>query len=217
VVRQVVVFTGGPRPSRSAAALVPSGALVVGVDRGAEHAFALGIQLDIVIGDLDSISESALASVEKSGARVERHPKDKDKTDLELALDLVLTFQPRRALVVGATGGRLDHSFGELLLLGSERYRAVEIDALLGKSSVHVVRSERSLVGNPGELISLLAPHGPAMGVVSHGLVYQLRGETLESGSTRGVSNVFAAREARVSVRNGVVMAVRPGLRASVV
>jgi hypothetical protein len=37
-----------------------------------------------------------------------------------------------------------------------------------------------------------------------------LRGETLEPGSTRGVSNVFAEREATVVLAKGVLLAVRP-------
>ena len=64
-----------------------------------------------------------------------------------------------------------------------------------------MIRGERTLVGEPGELISLFAVHGPASGVVTEGLVYPLRGETLEPGSSRGVSNVFAAREARIARR----------------
>src|SRR5205085_7699249 len=71
------------------------------------------------------------------------------------------------------------------LLLAAEGYAAVRVDAQFGAAAVHVVRGERTLHGVPGELISLFAVHGPASGVVSDGLVYPLRGETLEPGSTR--------------------------------
>jgi thiamine pyrophosphokinase len=47
--------------------------------------------------------------------------------------------------------------------------------------------------------------------VVTDGLVYPLHGETLAPGSTRGVSNVFAATEARVALTSGVLLVVRPG------
>jgi thiamine pyrophosphokinase len=114
-------------------------------------------------------------------------------------------------LLVGAAGGRLDHLLGELLLLGAEDYADVEIDAQLGAAMVHVVRGERSLVGTPGELVSLHALHGPAVGVVTEGLLYPLRGETLAAGSSRGISNVFVAEEARISLERGVLLAVRPG------
>jgi thiamine pyrophosphokinase len=101
--------------------------------------------------------------------------------------------------------------WASLLLLGAEAYAGVEVDALLGAAAIHVVRGERLLVGTPGELVSLLALHGPAVGVVTEGLVYPLRGETLAAGSSRGVSNVFAAEEARISLERGVLLALRPG------
>ena len=184
---------------------------MVAADGGAELALALGVAVDVVVGDFDSISSESLVMLERSGARVERHPGEKDATDLALALDAALAFGPRRVLLVGGVGGRLDHLLGELLLLGAEAYAGVEVDALLGSAAVHVVRGERSLVGTPGELVSLFALHGPAVGVVTEGLVYPLRGETLSAGSSRGVSNVFAAEEARISLERGVLLVVRPG------
>jgi thiamine pyrophosphokinase len=63
----------------------------------------------------------------------------------------------------------------------------------------------------PGELVTLLALHGPAEGVTTTGLTYPLRGETLAAGSSRGVSNVFATGTARVSVERGVLLAIVPG------
>jgi thiamine pyrophosphokinase len=62
-----------------------------------------------------------------------------------------------------------------------------------------------------GELVTLLAVNGAAEGVTTAGLVYPLRGETIEPGSTRGVSNAFAAPHARVEVARGVLLAIRPG------
>ena len=97
------------------------------------------------------------------------------------------------------------------MLLGQARYAAVEIDALLGCARAHIVRTARRLEGEPGELVSLLPLHGPAEGIVTEGLAYPLHGETLEPGSTRGVSNVFADREARIAVTRGVLAVLRPG------
>jgi thiamine pyrophosphokinase len=204
----VVVFAAGVGPAPSV--VIPAGAVVIAADGGAELALTQGVPVDVVVGDLDSISAESLDLLERSGSRIERHPAEKDATDLALALDAALTFEPRRVLVVGAAGGRLDHLLGELLLLGAEDYAAVEVDASLGAAEIHVVRRERSLVGTPGEVVSLHALHGPAVGVTTEGLVYPLNGETLSPGSSRGLSNVFAAMEARISVEQGVVLAVRP-------
>jgi thiamine pyrophosphokinase len=207
-VETVVVLAGGP--GLRVPVSLPSGAAVIAADSGAEYALELGLRVDLALGDFDSVSEATLGALEGAGARVERYPTAKDVTDLELALDAALAFGPERILVLGSGAGRLDHLLGQLLLLAADAYAAVQVDAQLGAAAVHVVRRERVLAGEPGELISLLAAHGPARGVVTDGLVYPLRGETLEAGSSRGLSNVFAASEARLSIERGSLLAVRP-------
>lgn len=197
------MIAGGPDVP---AVAVPTGSIVIAADAGAE----LGLPVDLAVGDFDSVSEESFAGL----AEVERHPEDKDATDLELALRAALRFEPDRVLVVGSAGGRLDHLLGSLLLLADEAWAGVQVDAQLGDAAVHVVRGERELHGEVGELVSLFALQGPARDVVTEGLAYPLRGETLEPGTSRGVSNAFAAPQARISVGAGVLLAVRPGLEA---
>ena len=207
----VVVFAGGAPPGSRALAAVPPGATIVGADRGAEHALDCGLHVDAAVGDFDSISPAALEALAHAGVRIVRHPVAKDATDLELALDEAMALAPRRILLVGGVAGRFDHLLGELSLLASDAYAAVELDAVLGDAVIDVVRRERTLVDDIGALISLLPLHGPAVEVTTSGLAYPLNGETLTPGSSRGSSNVFAEREARVSVERGVLLAVRPG------
>lgn len=206
----IAVFAGGSGPRADCVAWIPAGAFVVAADSGADHALALGLAVDVAIGDFDSISPAALELLEQAGTRVERHPTAKDATDLELALETAVALRPRRIVVVGGADGRLDHLLGELLLLGSDPYADIELDALLGPATIHVVRHERLLEGAKDELISLFALHGPAVGVVTEGLAYPLRGETLAAGSTRGVSNLFGGTSARITLERGVLLAVRP-------
>jgi thiamine pyrophosphokinase len=196
----VVVLAGGPGPRLPVA--LPAAAIVIAADSGAER----DLPVDLAVGDFDSISAETLARM----VRVERHPVAKDASDLELALAAALRLEPKRIFVLGSAGGRLDHLLGGLLLLGADAYAGVQVDAQLGAAAVHVVRGERLLTGEPGELISLFAVHGAAEGVVTEGLVYPLDGETLQAGSTRGLSNAFVGREARVVLERGVLLAVRP-------
>ena len=202
----VVVVASGPGPAVG----VPAGATVVAADGGLDRAFALGLGVDVVVGDLDSASAAAVEAGEAAGARGVRHPVAKDATDLELALDEAVALGARRVLVIASAGGRLDHLAASLLLLGAERYAALELDALVGDAVVHVVRGERTLSGHVGELLTLLALGGPAEGVTTVGLEYPLDGEPLAPGSTRGVSNVFVETEIRVSATDGVLLAIRP-------
>ena len=204
---EIVVVAAGPGP----AVALPDVGTVVAADGGADRAAALGLVVDVVIGDLDSISPERLAALEERGARVIQHEAAKDATDLELALDHALELGVRRVLVVASAEGRLDHLFASLVLLASERYAPLELDALVGTAHVHVVRGSRRLAGAKGELLSLFALGGPARDIVTLGLAFPLHGETLHPGSSRGVSNVFTGREAAVAVGGGVLLAIRPG------
>src|SRR5579859_5466672 len=103
VMTTVVVLSGGP--DRPAVDTVPPGATVIAADGGAEVARHLGLEVDLVVGDLDSISAATLAGI----AQVERHAAEKDATDLELALTAALRLEPERILVLAGAGGRLDH------------------------------------------------------------------------------------------------------------
>ena len=211
----VVVVTGGAEPPHmKTMASVPTGTLVVAADSGLERAREWGLDVTLAVGDFDSASPETVSAAEASGTRIERHPAEKDATDLELALDAALELDPKQILVLAVVGDRLDHLLSTFLLLAAPRYAGAELDADIGHAHVHVIRGVRTLSGQPGELLSLLALHGRADGVRTEGLAYQLDGETLESGSTRGVSNVFVAESARISVEHGVLVAVRPGVES---
>ena len=207
----VIVVAGGGSPPSTVE--LPDGAPVIAADEGVDRALALGLAVDVAVGDFDSVSGEGLAAAEAAGARVERHPEAKDATDLELALEAALTLAPRRILVLGGDGGRLDHLVAALLGLTSEHLAGVEVDAHLGAAAVHVVRGERVLAGEEGETVSLLAAGGPAEGVTTEGLRFPLADETLGPGSSRGVSNAFAEPHARISVRKGTLLVIRPEAR----
>jgi thiamine pyrophosphokinase len=184
---------------------------VIAADSGLHHATALGHHIDLAIGDFDSVDPDALAAAEHRGTAVERHPEAKDHTDLELALDRAVALGAERIIVVGGHGGRLDHFLANLLVLASPRYIDLAIEAHIGPATVHNVRGRVELKGRPDEVVTLLPIHGPAHGVTTEGLRYPLRDETLDAGSTRGVSNVFVDGRATVSVESGLLITIQPG------
>jgi thiamine pyrophosphokinase len=73
-----------------------------------------------------------------------------------------------------------------------------------------VIRDRFKLRGRPGDLCSLLAIGGPALGVTTDGLRYPLHGEELLPGSTRGISNVFAEAVATVALEQGSLLTIQP-------
>jgi thiamine pyrophosphokinase len=208
--RHVVVFAGGDPVSRAVRAELPDDATVVAADSGLHHAQDLGVPVDIVVGDLDSVDEARLAAEVARGAEVERHPPDKDFTDLELALHVARRLEADRVLVVGGAGGRLDHFLANALVLASDDFAAMEISALIGEARVTVVRRRATLRGEPSSLLTLLPVGGRARGVRTKALRYPLVGEDLMPASTRGVSNEFLEPVAIVELDAGVLLAVQP-------
>lgn len=211
--RTVIVVTGGDLPTPDVARRLPADAdRVIAADSGLLSARMLGLEVDLVVGDMDSVDRAFLAAAEQAGAEVQRHPTAKDATDLALALDAAAQDGPADVVVVGGHGGRLDHFLANALLLAAEPYRELRIEAHMGPATLTVVRDEAHLAGEVGELVSLLPAHGAAHGVRTSGLLWELDGAELAPGTTHGVSNEFRQPNARVSIERGVLLAVQPGV-----
>lgn len=209
--RCVVAVAGGDPVPPHVAARLPADAFVIAADSGLGVATALGVDVDLVVGDLDSVDLTALERARAAGVEVREFPADKDRTDLALALDAGVEAGADRIVVVGGHGGRLDHLLANALLLASPEYAGVDVVAHMGEATIHVVRHGTTLAGSPGELVTLLPVHGPAHGVTTEGLLYPLDDEPLTAGSSRGVSNELAVQEATVRVRDGVLLVIQPG------
>ena len=208
----VVVVAGGDAVPERALEGIPTDALVIAADSGVDYALALGLVVAVAIGDFDSVTAKGLDAVEAGGAEIIRYPADKDATDLELALDEALARGAATVVVIGGHGGRLDHLLANASLLAAPQYADVAISARWGPADVVIVRAGTTVLSAPvGSIVSLLPVHGSAIGVRTSGLRYPLDGEDLPLGTSRGVSNVFDAPTARVSVETGTVLAVLPG------
>ncbi len=233
----VVLVLGG---DEAVAPMAPTaeelvGAVVVAADSGLHTALALGLRVDHLVGDLDSVDPERAAAAEAAGTVVHRHPADKDATDSELAVALVAELalgpvpdgepippispiEPIPLLVLGGGGGRLDHLLADLLLLASPHLAGFEVTARIGTTTVSVVRPGRArrLAGRAGEQVSLLPVHGPAGGVDTTGLRWPLVAADLVTGTTRAVSNELLADGATVAVEAGVLVVVQPGTTSNV-
>lgn len=207
---QAIIFIGGtPRSGISLPARHDS--LVIAADSGLAHAIALGLAVDIVVGDLDSVDPAHLETARAYGATIEEHPTDKDATDFELALATARSQGVTSVVVVGGTDGRFDHAIANVLVLAAPQYADLRVIAHLGEATLTVIHDQGELTGEPGETITLLPVGGPAHGVTTSGLHWPLHDETLAPGSARGVSNTFIGGHAQVTVGIGTLLAIQPG------
>jgi len=203
----VLIFAGGDHLRPDLAQELPVPDLVVAADSGYEAAIALGYRVDVVVGDMDSITTSPLPD----HVIVDRHPTDKDQTDLDLALELAIREDPGRIVIVGGTGGRHDHELATAGLICSSRWEEVdEIDWISSRSRSHVVRKRRMVQGDVGARVTLLPVGGGVEGITTRGLQWDLSDAHLLPGSTRGVSNVMRAPVADISTSAGCLLVIFP-------
>lgn len=103
--------------------LLKSEGIVIGVDRGALFALEEGIEVEVALGDFDSISEHEKSIINHEVTEVIEYPSEKDDTDTEIALLYVLNhYKDSNVYIYNWYGGRIDHLYSILLLVHQERF-----------------------------------------------------------------------------------------------
>jgi thiamine pyrophosphokinase len=174
------------------------------------HAMALGLTPDLVLGDFDSAGPAALAELAARGIPVHKVPTEKDETDTELAILEAIRRGATAITLVGMTGGRIDHTLTNLLLLpgipGNVEVRIIDASAV-----IRLIRpgEQLSLPAEENAYLSLLPLSPEVRGIVAEGVQWPLDGETLRWGQSRGVSNRITAPEAFLTVREGYLLVIQ--------
>jgi thiamine pyrophosphokinase len=185
-----------------------AGWTIVAADGGAAHLARLGLRPHVVIGDLDSAPPGA----RRRGAPVVlRHPRAKDETDLELAFDLLRTRCPRlrKVLVLGAIGGRLDHTLTNLALAARMARSGARVTLVGPGLRIRPVTRSLTIRRSPGLDVVSLVPLTPTVrGISTRGLLYPLRRGTLRADRGRGVSNRLVRRVAHIRIESGVLLVI---------
>ena len=188
--------------------LISSQDFLMAVDGGLYHILRMGLKPDLLIGDLDSVDQADVNVVEQSGVRVSKFPPEKDQTDFELALDEAVRLGPKHIFIHAAVGGRMDQTLTNLFLAGAERYASLDLVLIHGSESYCFIRKERTIPGQPGDMISLLPWEGIAEGVTTQNLRYPLQRETLYPDRSRGISNEMTTAEAVITLKTGRLLCI---------
>lgn len=216
---RAVVFVNGQVTDYTAmASWLMAGDRLIAADGGALHCLAIGRTPDVVVGDLDSIPPAVLAALEADGVTIERYPVAKDQTDLELAIDRALADGADEVLILGALGGRLDHTIANLMILAQKRWQAT-IRLAEGSEIAQILHGGEVLeINGPiGSTVSAIPMSARVDGLTYTGLEYPLNDATLELGSTRGVSNTVVNAPATLTLAAGILLVIHDNLRQSTI
>lgn len=176
--RPVTLVGGGPVLAEDLAWSISRAPCIAAADGGAETLVAAGYVPEAVIGDLDSLSDAALAKLPKE---IVHYVDDQDSTDFEKCLSRITA---PFIIGLGFLGGRLDHTMAALSTLARDRVRCI----LLGSSDVvFAAPALLRLNLSPGTRVSLF-PMGP-VGGRSQGLRWPIDGMRFDPGGRIGTSN----------------------------
>jgi thiamine pyrophosphokinase len=189
-------------------ALIRAADLLIAADGGALPLLRLDRLPRLVIGDLDSLDSASQATLLERGVELRRFPREKDETDLELALAHAAASGATTIDILGALGGRWDHTLANVALLALTELRGRRVRLLDARQELFLVHDSAALEGQAGDTVSLLPLTPTARGVTTHGLLYPLQDATLHYERARGISNVLLEPPGRVSLRDGLLLVV---------
>lgn len=202
---RIIIFANGELPNPDKArALIQFDDLIICADGGTRHALALGIEPQVLIGDMDSLP--ANFKISDFDGEVILFPKDKNETDLELAINHALTLKPDEMIIVAALGGRIDQTLANITLLS--HYQNFNIKLSDGVEEIFLCKDQVEVRGRSGDIISLIPWQGNVEGVRTENLKWKLNNETLYFDKTRGISNEMISEVASISITKGLLLIV---------
>ena len=182
---------------------------ILACDGGLRHCDAAGIVPDYIVGDLDSVSEELLDKYQN--VPVLRFFAEKDQTDLELAIAHACDIGAESIVVFGGLGGRVDHQLANMHVLAQAVERGVEAEIWdwSRDTRIKLIKNHCRLHKTNGTLVTLIPLTTTVDGIVTEGLKYPLKNESLIVGFARGVSNQIIDEMALVSLKSGLLLVIQ--------
>ena len=173
---------------------------LVAADGGADRALALGRRPDLVIGDLDSLSDRLRADL---GPERLHHIETQDNTDFDKAIAVI---HAPFILAVGFSGARLDHTLAAMNTLTRNPERRVIVDT--GHDLCVLLPPSLDMPITEGSRVSLF-PMAP-VGCTSEGLTWSIDGLPFAPTGKIGTSNMASAGRLRLTADAPAMLLLLP-------
>lgn len=186
--------------------------VLMAADRGLDFFRKNGITPDIADGDFDSLSVEGKKYLESlRNTEIIRLQPEKDDTDTQSTLNLAIAKGSENILILGATGGRIDHLIGNLGLLTLGRLKGVSVTIADAQNYICLVESGTILSKTEqfGKYVSFFSAGEAVEGLTLKGFKYPLNNfclTTADSGLT--VSNEISDDTALITYDKGSLMMV---------
>ncbi|MFD2655275.1 thiamine diphosphokinase [Gracilibacillus thailandensis] len=182
----------------------------IGADLGASYLLRKQLPIDIAIGDFDSLDKEEKLVIKKQANSFREFPPEKNETDLELAVEAALSYQPASIFLFGVTAGRLDHELANIQLLYRLLEKNVTAKIIDHKNILSIYKPGHYCVqANSSELISFIPLTPTVEGLTLDGFYYPLDNYTVTWGSTRCISNQLIKEQGTFFFNDGILIMIK--------
>lgn len=183
---------------------------IIGVDKGAQYLYNIGIIPDLLIGDFDSSNKQCLEYYESKNIKIIKYSSDKDMTDTELAINHSINNNENNITIVGGFGNRIDHTLANILIL--EKYIKDASIKLIDKNNLIRIlngNNEMKIKKSNYDYISLISISNKVEGLTTKGLKYELNNKTLDRFTSLGVSNEIEKEYCNIEINKGTLAIIQ--------
>lgn len=198
-----LLVSGGAKTPPSLLKKYSKNAFIICADGGIKSFIGTDIIPDILIGDMDSISEEGLLFLEENNIKFKKFPARKNLTDTELALSYLVDENYKEIIILSATGTRLDHTMANISLL--ESLYINNIDAkIVNEHNIIKFAGPGEYIVEKGDFkyISLLAADKEII-YSTEGMSYEVKDFHLRRGCANGISNEICGDFAKIKIKCG--------------
>lgn len=176
---------------------------ILAVDGGTNHCIRAGIFPDLIIGDLDSISEETLKIAKENNIPTEEFPVKKDSTDTELSIDYLISKGFKDITLAGVIGSRMDHTLGNILLLTKLNENDIKGKIIDGNNIIYLVEEKLTLQRKEDTYISIIPISNSGINISLKGFEYELKEREVKFASSFCISNKIIEEEGMIRVHEG--------------
>lgn len=199
---KVVIISGGNTPNQSILnKYITKNSYIICADSGLDALINTNITPNLCVGDMDSVKSNL------TGQTTQIYPKYKDKTDTEIAIDIAIEKGATEVILLGCCGNRLDHTLSNINMLKILLENNIN-GKIVDSNNILMLCDSQIHIQSINNCYCSLIPLTQCTGITTKGLKYSLKNESLNSKTSRGISNEFNSNIAKISIKSGLLLVI---------